>query len=168
ALARQHRELQREHLVIALVIGEAGDHGRIGRQRVHAQTGAARLRQRIKEIVGEMVGVAAATAIAAEEHLTAGLPAVAQVVGKAFDRAPVEALQRRAEAVGIVAEKLAWCLESERVHFTTSFSIHFRLYQRSSFLSWPCEYMPMISLIASSTVFFGRKPVASSRSELTR
>src|SRR5262245_50018148 len=135
---------------------------------MHAQAGAARLRQRIEEIVGEMVGVAAAAAIAGKEHLPAGLPAVAQVVGQAFDRAPIEALQRRAQAVGIVREQLAGCLESERVHFTTSFSIHFRLYQRSSFFSWPCEYIPMISLIASSTVFFGRNPVASRRSELTR
>src|SRR3954454_23209122 len=135
---------------------------------MHAQARARHLRQRIQEVVGEMVGVAAAAAIAAEEHLPAALPAVTELVGELFDRRPIEALQNVTEAAGGGGEEGTRSLESKHVHFMTSFSIHFRLYQRSSFLSCPCEYIPMISLIASSTVFFGRKPVASSRSELTR
>src|SRR6266700_5023249 len=135
---------------------------------MNTQSRSRGFRQRVEEVVGEVVGVAAAAAIAGKEDLTTGLPAIAQIVGEAFDRCPVEAFQRRAEALGIIGEKLAGGRECERVHFTTSFSIHFRLYQRSSFLSWPCEYIPISSLMASSTDFFGRKPVASSRSELTR
>src|SRR6201992_4362212 len=135
---------------------------------MHAQARSRGLRQRIQEIVGEMIGVAAAAAIAGEEDLPAGLPAIQQLIGQTLDRSPVEAFQQSAQTVGIVAEKPGGGRECACVHFTTSFSIHFRLYQRSSFLSWPCEYMPMISLMASSTVFCGRKPVASKRSELMR
>src|SRR5262249_15457111 len=118
----------------------------------------------------EMVGVATAAAIAGEEHLPAGVPAIQEVVGELLDRRPVEFAERGAEALRIVAEQGRRF--GERCcggrHLTTSRSIHFRLYQRSSFFRRPCEYMPIISVMASSTVFFGRKPVASRRSELTR
>src|SRR6266849_5198266 len=110
-----------------------------------------------------MIGVSAAAAVAGKEDLPAGLPAVAQIVSKALDGGPVEPFQCGGQTPGIIAEKLGWGRECVRIHFTISFSIHFRLYQRSSFLSCPCAYMPMISLMASSTVFLGRKPVASNR-----
>src|SRR4030088_1151801 len=115
-----------------------------------------------------MIGVAATAAVAGKENLPPGLPAIEQFIGQTLDRSPVEAFQDSAQTGGIIAEKSGRGRKCACFHFTTSFSIHFRLYQRSSSLSWPCEYMPMISLMASSTVFCGRKPVASKRSELMR
>src|SRR6266446_949950 len=135
---------------------------------MNAQSRAWRLRQRIKKVVCEMVGVSATAAVACKENLPPGLPAIEQIISQALDRSPVERSQHRTQTGGIITEKSSRSRECACVHFTTSFSIHFRLYQRSSFLSCPCEYMPMISLMASSTVFLGRKPVASNRSELTR
>src|SRR6266404_7204386 len=114
-----------------------------------------------------MVGVPSASAIADKEHLAPGLPAISQLIGESFDRRPVEGVQGSGQTPGIVAEKLGRCRKRQSVHFISSLSIHFRLYQRSSSLSCPCEYMPIISVMASSTVFFGRKPVANRRSELT-
>src|SRR5882762_7271691 len=135
---------------------------------MHAQARARGLRQRIEKIIGEVIGVAAAAAIAGKENLPTGLPAIEQLIGQTLDRRPVEAFQESAETARIIAEKLGGGRERACVHFATSLSIHLRLYQRSSSLSCPCEYIPMISLMASSTVFFGRKPVASNRSELMR
>src|SRR5713226_2841318 len=167
ALARQHRQLQRKHLIVAFVVGQTGNHRGIGRERMHAQSRPRGLRQRIQKIVGEVIGVSATAAVAGKEHLPPGLPAIEQFIGQALDRSPVKPFQRGVQTGGVIAEKPGRRGECAWVHFTTSLSIHFRLYQRSSFLSCPCEYMPMISLMASSTVFFGRKPVASNRSELT-
>src|SRR4030088_2976220 len=99
-----------------------------------------------------MVGVSAATAIAGKENLPPCLPAIEQVIGQALHRSPIEPCQHGAQTSGIISEESGRRSECACVHFTTSFSIHFRLYQRSSFLSCPCEYMPIISLMASSTV----------------
>src|SRR5215475_7466698 len=127
-----------------------------------------RLRQGVEEIIGEVIGVAATAAIAGQENLAAGPPAIEQVMGETLDRRPVKPAQCGAEPLGVVGEQRRRQCKRRRTHFSTSRSIHFRLYQRSSFFNRPCEYIPIISVMASSTVFFGRKPVARSRSELTR
>src|SRR5689334_17583779 len=116
-----------------------------------------------------MNGVARAATVSGEKELTAGAPAQQHLVGQEFHRPPVKALERAGEPARVVAkmrDSRSGC-ERDR-HLTTSWLIHFRLYQRSSSFSTPCRYMPISSRIASSTVFFGLNPVVSRRSELIR
>ena len=77
ARLRQHGELQRKDLVVALVIGKARNGRRISRQRMHphARSRASWIAHR--EIVGKVNGVAAAAAVARKKDLAAGLPAIA-------------------------------------------------------------------------------------------
>src|SRR6185369_1177154 len=102
-------------------------------------------------------GIAGAAAVAGKKHLPPVLPAVAQFGRETLDRRPIEPAKRSRQPLRVSREVLR--RRRSLVHRTTVFSIHLRLYQRSSFDRRPCEYMPISSLMASSTVFFGRKPV---------
>src|SRR3984893_7253305 len=168
AFPRQHGELVGENIFVTLVVAEAGQYGGIGAQRVCADARPPGFRERMEKTVGEVIGAAGAATIAGEEHLPPGPPAVEQVLAEKLDRLPVERLESPRQPSYVILE-----VRNRRVggdsgaHLSTSFCIHFRLYQRSSSFRAPWLYMPTISLIASSTVLRGLKPVASRRSELT-
>src|SRR3954470_7074675 len=134
---------------------------------MHLESRAEGLRDAVEEIVGEMHGVAGAAAVAAEEHLAAVFPALKQIVAERLDSLPRGFSEHVTQARGI-AREMHLRRHRLRLHRTTSRCIHFRLWNRSSSFSSPLRNLCTSSLIASSTVFFGRKPMASRRSELTR
>ena len=82
AFVGEHGELVGEDVVVALVVAEAGDHGRVLGQRVGPDARPLGFRQRIEEVVSQVRGVAGAATVAAQEHLPSRAPALAQVLGE--------------------------------------------------------------------------------------
>ena len=78
ARIRHGRELQGIYVVIADIVRETGEDGRIGSQRMATDAGTFLLRYRIEEVIGHMDGIAGAAAIADPKDLRLVLPAIEQ------------------------------------------------------------------------------------------
>src|SRR3546814_20152982 len=73
-------DLQRKYLLVPFVVGEARQYRGISGQRVNPKPRAWMLRYAVEKIVGQVHGITGAPAVAHQDYLPVGVPAVAEIL----------------------------------------------------------------------------------------